>query len=106
MITATEAQALSDRNNEYRTIKSVEWAESELSYIEDRIRRAIEKGEYVTDYWWSQELLAENGLTQRDAKEGLEIVLTKLGYHTAYWLNCGEDKVFKIYINWEREQNE
>lgn len=103
MITATEAQVLSDKNNECRLMKSVSWAENELSYIEDRIRRAIEKGQYVTDYWWSKELLAENGLTQRDAQEGLQKVLTELGYHTAYCFNYGNDKVFKIYINWGEE---
>lgn len=101
-MTATVARVLSDKNNECRLMKSVSWAENELSYIEDRIRRAIEKGQYVTDYWWSKELLAENGLTQRDAKEGLQKVLTELGYRTEYSFNYGNDKVFKIYINWEK----
>lgn len=103
MITATEAQVLSDKNNEYRLKNSIKWAESELCYIEDRIRRAVEQGQYVTDYWWSKELFTENGLTQRDAKEGLQKVLTELGYSTAYCFNYGNDKVFKVYINWGEE---
>lgn len=102
MITAQEARNLTNQSNEYHHVEAVKWATSKLEYLENVILRAIERGNYQTEYEWHKEELAESGLTQGDAKTALTEVLSALGYQTEYCFNYGSNgKVFKIYIYWE-----
>lgn len=106
MINAKEARKMSDKTSIIRVNRAKEWVISELSYLEDRIRRATDEGKYNTKYWWSKELLDETDITQEEARLALIDVFSDLGYSTAYCFNYGEDKVFMLYINWEEEDNE
>lgn len=100
MITAQEAKRLTEQKEEQAKLKAIEWVNSELHFLEDRINEAIANCKYSTDYWWSKEFLKDAGLTQRDAKIGLTHVLSLLGYYTEYCFNWSNEGVFRIVISW------
>ena len=100
MIAAKEAKRLTKQKEEQVKLKAIEWAKSELHFLEERINEAIANCKYSTDYWWSLEILKDAGLTQRDARIGLEHVLSLLGYHTEYCFNWSNEMVFRVIISW------
>ena len=100
MITAQEAKRLVEQKEKQVKLKAIEWAQSELHFLEARINEAIANCKYSTDYWWSKDILKDTGLTQKDARIGLEHVLSPLGYYTEYYFNWSNEMVFRVIIAW------
>lgn len=105
MINAKEVTRISQEAEAENKQKALNWVSDELYYLEKRILKAAKEGKYNTEYWWDKNILKNAGLTQGDAKNALEEVLSNFGYHTAYAFNYpnADGIVFKVYISWGEE---
>ena len=106
MITAKEARTLTKNTIGNRLERARTWATNELTYLENKIHQAIERGEFETSYWWSWELLKEASITIEEAKSALISILSNLGYNLDYeYWNCSKsENAFKIFISWDNKR--
>ena len=98
MITAEKARELSDRKYFEIEDKAMEWAESELSFLEEHILDAAEYGLYSTSYFWGNSILTEAGITHSAAQKAMLKTLHDLGFSVTA---SPETDRLRIYVRWE-----
>ena len=103
MITAKEANKRTNEAITKMRFKAAEWIKGEWeAFVEPKIKEAIAKGKYETDYWWSNEILQEAGIDKHAAAEELYNYTHDLGFHSSVWENFSNANVLKIEVRWEK----
>lgn len=104
MINAKEAKKLSDNIAKQRANKALEWAKNELPFIEERINKKIEQGEYSAGYGWSAEDFKKADITRAEAKEAIVQILGKngLGFKVEIAYNYTTNGSMSVFLDWEK----
>lgn len=102
MITAKEAHKRTRETAEQLQKKATQWVEDEWELVEAEIYEAIERGEFVASYWWSNELLKEVDVQKRYAAEALSLKAYELGFGKQVWTEYSNIRVLRIELYWER----
>ena len=102
MINAKEANKRTYKIIEQLQKKAAQWVEDEWEFIEEKICEAIERGEFETSYWWSNELLQNAGVQKKYAADALssKAYELELGFGKQIWTAFSNNNVLKIELYW------
>ena len=102
MITAKEAKKLSDNIIKQRENKALEWAKNQLPFIEEKVNKKIEEGEYLASCCWSSEEFKKADITRAEAKKALCQILGKkgLGFKVEIEYNYSTNGSMAICLDW------
>ena len=101
MINAKEANKRTYKAVTQLQEKATQWVEDEWEFVEAKIYEAIERGEFVASYWWSNELLQEAGVRKQYAADALSLKAYELGFCKQVWTGYSNANVLRIELYWE-----
>ena len=102
MLNAKEAKKRTSEIVQKQQKQAELWVEKEWEFINEKIEEAVEKGEYETAYWWSNELLEEAGIKKQYAAEALAYKAYQLGFCQHICTKWGNNCVLRVELYWIR----
>lgn len=113
MITAKEMYLKTNVVAEKKIKRTLEQVEIELHYLEERMIKAAQNGEYECEYWWSNSCIKEWDIIRTTFVSTICAALIEAGYVNVHILyDIEEDYMppaagLKIYWSWKvGEDNE